>query len=217
MTGTIRRASAVVLLLLTAGAAGPAGAALIEAGWTHAYVGLENEGDGIYLSFSNEIPWNNEVFDASYELAYVQKAGSQPTFFSDPVTGFTTEDAEVTLHYLQPGIFLGARVPGLDFVPRIYTGFSIDLKVSENWSGFPGIASEEYGYKNTDLDVHVGATLGVGPVLVDFRFSQGLTGQLLQDNQPLPLAKAEEPPEGYEKPVVGAKIHHYQLGVGFAF
>lgn len=127
------------LVLVSAGAAGSAGTAQVAAGWTHSYVGLENEGDGIYLGFSNAIRWDNDIFDASYEFAYVQKAGSQPTFFSDPVDGFTTEDAEVDLHYLQPGLILGARVPGLGYVPRVYTGFSIALKVSEDWSisGFP--------------------------------------------------------------------------------
>lgn len=44
-----------------------------------------------------------------------------------------------------------------------------------------------------------------------------MTGQLLYDNRVPLAAKVEAPPEGYEEPVVGAKIHHYQLGVGFRF
>lgn len=198
--------------------ASTAGAVQISAGWTHADVGLQNEGDGLFVGIANDIPWTSRFFDASYALEYVQKAGSQPTFFTDPVTGFTVTDAEVTLHCLQPAVFLGARFPDLSFVPRIYTGLSIVLKVDEQWSDFPGQASLEWGYKNSDISGHLGASLGVGPVAVDFRFTFGFTGQLLRDNTPEPVAaKAEEPPEGTFVPEEGAKINHYQLGAGFTF
>jgi hypothetical protein len=211
------RITGLLIVILALGAsASPA--VQISAGWTHADVGLQYEGDGLFVGVANDIPWASRVFDASYALEYVQKAGSQPTFFSDPETGFTVTDAEVTLHCLQPAVFLGARIPDLFFVPRIYTGLSIVLKVDEEWSDFPGQASLEWGYKNSDISGHLGVSLGVGPVAVDFRFTFGFTGQLLKDNTPEPVAaKAEEPPEGTYVPETGAKINHYQLGAGFTF
>jgi hypothetical protein len=180
-------------------------------------VGLQNEGDGLCVGVANDIPWASRVFDAAYALEYVQKVGSQPTFFSHPVTGFTVTDAEVTLHCLQPAVFLGARIPDLSFVPRIYTGLSIVLKVAEQWNDFPGLPSLKWGYKNSDISGHLGVSLGVGPVAVDFRFTFGFTGQLLYDNTPEPLAKAEDPPEGTFVPEEGTRINHFQLGAGFTF
>jgi hypothetical protein len=112
---------------------------------------------------------------------------------------------------------LGARVPDLGFVPRIYVGGSVVLKVSESWSDFPGQAHLEWGYKNTDIVGHVGVSLGVGPVTVDFRFTQGFTSQLLHDNTLPVTAKAEVPPEGTHVPEIGAKLTNYQLGAGFTF
>lgn len=190
----------------------------IYGGWTRSDVGLQNKGDGFFVGVGNEIPMASRVFDAAYALEYVQKVGSQPTFFSDPVDGiFPITDAEVTLHCVQPSLFLGARVPDLGFVPRIYVGTSIVLKVSEEWSDFPGQANIEWGYKNTDIVGHVGVSLGVGPVTVDFRYTQGFIGQLLHDNtQPL-AAKAETPPEGTHVPEAGAKLTNIQLGAGFTF
>lgn len=209
---------ACILLAVAMLAVSPAGAVQVTAGWTHADVGLQNEGDGFFVGVGSGIPWENRYFDASYAFEYVQKVGSQPTFFSDPVEGFTTTDAKVTLHCLQPAIFLGARIPDLGFVPRIYAGASVVLKVEESWSDFPGQAHLEWGYKNTDIAGHLGASLSLGPVTVDFRFTQGFTGQLLYDNTPQPLAaKAEELPEGTFLPEEGAKLTHYQLGAGFTF
>jgi len=206
-----------LLLMLAALFSVPGLAVQVSAGWTHADVGLKNDGDGFFLGVGHDIAMKSRVFDASYSLEYLQKVGSQPTFFSDPVEGFTTEDAQVTLHYLQPAVFMGARIPDLGFVPRIYAGFSILLKVHESWSDFPGQANLEWGYKNTDIDLHLGASVGVGPVTVDFRFSQGLVGQLLKDNTYPVAAKAEEPPEGPFIPEEGSKISHFQLGAAFAF
>ena len=214
---SLRLLVASFLTVVVACGVSPGLAVQVSAGWAHADVGLMNEGDGLFMGVGNDIPMVSRIFDASYALEYVQKVGSQPTFFSDPVTGFTVTDAEVTLHCVQPSLFLGARVPDLGFVPRIYVGSSIVLKVKESWSDFPGEANREWGYKNTDIVGHVGVSLGVGPVTVDFRYTQGFTGQLLHDNT-LPLtAKAEEPPEGTHVPEVGAKLTHYQLGAGFTF
>ncbi|MEN8006314.1 MAG: hypothetical protein ABFS42_04830 [Candidatus Krumholzibacteriota bacterium] len=207
--------SLVALLLISSM---PASAVTLTAGWTHADVGLKNKGDGFFVGVGNDIPLAGRILDASYALEYVQKVGSQPNFFSDPVTGFTVDDAEVTLHCVQPSIFLGAHVPDLGFVPRVYVGGSIVLKVKESWSAFPGRADREWGYKNTDIVGHAGVSLGVGPVTVDFRYTQGFTGQLLLDTTPLPgAAKAEVGPEGAHDPEIGAKLSHYQLGAGFSF
>ncbi len=195
----------------------PVLAVQIYGGWTRADVGLQNEGDGFFVGVGNEIPMASGVFDVSYALEYVQKVGSQPTFFSDPETAFTVTDAEVTLHCVQPSVFLGARVPDIGIVPRIYVGTSIVLKVSEEWSDFPGQAHIEWGYKNTDIVGHVGVSLGVGPVTVDFRYTQGFIGQLLHDNTLVNTAKAETPPEGTHTPEIGAKLTNIQIGAGFTF
>ena len=219
MTTTRSRPLATGLLLaLATFAAAPSFAVQVAAGWTHADVGLQNEGDGFYVGVANDIDWDHRILDASYALEYVQKVGSQPTFFSDPVEGFTVADAEVTLHCVQPAVFMGARIPDLGFVPRIYAGLSIVLKVQESWSDFPGAADQDWGYKNSDICGHLGVSVGVGPVSVDFRFTQGFTGQLLKDDSEKPLAlKAEVGPEGSWIPESGAKLSHYQLGAGFSF
>lgn len=219
MIRLLNRSLPVLVLVAALALSGPSAEAVqITAGWTHADVGLQNEGDGFYAGVGNDISWSNKVFDAGYALDYVQKVGSQPTFFSDPVDGFTTEDAKVTLHYLQPSILMGARIPDLGFVPRLYAGMSFALKVEESWSDFPGQAHLEWGYKSSDFCGFLGLSLGVGPVSVDFRFTQGLTEQLLVDATSVAGSdKAEEGPEGSYIPEEGAKISHYQLGAGFSF
>jgi len=192
----------------------------LGAGWTHADVGLQNNGDGIYLSVGQNVPLHDSIFDFSYALDYVQKKGSQPTPFSDPVTGFAIEDAEVTLHVLEPGVFVGANVPNLPFIPRFYLGGSIGLKVKENWSDFPGEPNQNYGYKETDVIVHVGASLAVGPVLLDVRWSKSAVGQLLRDDQDLPLwnpNKADDPLADVRVPEEGFKTEVLRVGVGYSF
>jgi len=214
----IRLTTAGLLIVILALGASTSFAVQITAGWTHADVGLQNQGDGVFLGVGNDIHMDSRIFDASYALEYVQKVGSMLTFFSDPQSGFTVADAEVTLHCVQTSLFLGARVPGLGFVPRVYVGSSFVLKVKESWSDFPGQPDVEYAYKNTDIVGHVGVSVGVGPVSVDFRYTQGFTGQLLIDNTPQPLtAKAEAGPEGTFVPETGAKLSHIQLGAGFTF
>ena len=210
--------SATLLIAGVVLAACPAPAVQVTAGWTHADVGLQNEGDGLFLGVGSGIPLASRIFDASYALEYVQKAGSQPTFFSDRVQGFAAEDAKVTLHCVQRSLFLGARVPDLGFVPRLYVGTSLVLKVKESWSDFPGRPSIAWGYTNTDFVGHLGASVGVGPATLDFRYTHGFLGQLVQDNQPLPLAgKSAVGPEGSFTPYDGSKISSYQLTAGFTF
>ncbi len=192
----------------------------VSAGWTHSDVGLHNDGDGFYLGVGNAIPLASSFLDASYSFDYVQKKGSQPTPFFDPVGGFITEDAEVTLHVVQPSIFLGARILDLSVVPRIYTGTSIGLKLKESWSDFPGVPDQAYGYKETDVIFHLGASLTLGSVGFDLRWSKSLVGQLILDPQEVPLnnpAKATDLMPGVEVPEEGHKTEVVQLGVVFSF
>ncbi len=210
--------SLFVLLLLLAPLA--AAAQTASAGWTHSDVGLNDKGDGIYLGIANSVAWDNPVFDVVYGLEYVQKKGSQPTPFSDPVGGFTVTDAEVTLHVLEPAVFVGARVPGLSFVPRLYVGSSIGLKVKESWSDFPGVPDVRYGYKDTDFILHVGVSVGVGPFTVDARWSRSMVGQLLIDPNPVPLKsadKATEPMAGVKVPEEGFDTEVVRLGLAYSF
>ncbi len=200
--------------------AAPVAAWTAAAGWTRSDVGLQNREDGLYLGVSNAITWDNPVFDARYAFEYVQKKGSQPTFFSDPVGGFALEDAEVTLHMVQPAIFFGARIPNLSFVPRAYVGGSFALKVNESWADFPGVPHQAYGYKETDVVVHVGASLGVGAFVMDVRWSKSTVGQLLIDTQATPLdtpAKATDVLAGIAEPESGAKTEVVQVSIGFVF
>ncbi len=201
-------------------------AATVSAGWTRSDVGLHNKGNGMYLGVGTSLPLPNPIFDTSFSLEYVQKKGSHPTPFSDPIRGFTVEDAEVTLHVVQPSVFLGARIPDLPVVPRLYVGGSLGLKVKESWSDFPGVPDRAYGYKETDVIAHVGAAVGLGPVSVDMRWSRSLVGQLLYDPQEIPLqsasppqnaVKAEDPLAGVLVPREGHKTSVLQIGVTFGF
>ncbi len=206
------------MLLLTTSLT--AQAVTVGAGWTYSDVGLHDKGDGMYLGVGHSQPLPNPVFDLSYSLEYVQKKGSQPTLFSDPVGGFTVDDAEVTLHVVQPSVFFGARVPNLPVVPRLYVGGSLGLKVKESWAEFPGVPDQAYGYKETDAIAHVGAALGLGPVTVDVRWSKSLVGQLLEDPRETQLknaAKAEDPLPGVSVPEVGHKTSVMQVGLTFGF
>ena len=212
----------VILVLLAALAvvAVPAAAWTVGAGWARSDVGLDADGDGFYAAVGRTQPLGGGVFDWSYSLEYVQKKGSQPTWFADPVGGIVYDDAAVTLHVVQPGVFIGAHVPDLPVVPRLYTGLSVSLKVKESWSDFPGRPSQAYGYKESDIVAHVGASVGLGPVTVDVRYSQGLVGQLLDDNQDLPVynpGKATDPLAGVQEAEIGAKIRTLQVGAAFAF
>lgn len=190
------------------------------AGWTHADVGLNDKGDGICLGLANAVVWPSPVFDVSYGLEYVQKKGSQPTPFASPTTGLFVDDAAVTLHVLEPGVFLGARLPVLGLVPRLYVGGSIGLKVKESWSEFPGLPDQQYGYKETDAIVHLGASLGLGPVGLDVRWSRSLVGQLLIDPNPVRSKNADKattPLAGVRVPEVGFDPEVLRLGVTYVF
>lgn len=207
------------LCLLPLIGAGTADAVVVSAGWTQADVGLNDKGEGFALGVGDSFTWSNPVFDTSYALEYVQKKGSQPTPFFDPVDGFLQDDARVTLHVVQPSVALGVTVPGLSFVPRLYAGGAIGLKVKESWSDFPGVPDQSYGYKETDMIALVGLSVGVGPVLLDVRWSRSMVGQLLADNRALPLSAAAKaaPPADVREPSLGFKTEVLQVGMACSF
>jgi len=226
LLGFPRAAGLLCLAMVLLTTSQTAEAVTVSAGWARSDVGLHNKGDGMYLGVGTSMPLPNPIFDARYSLEYVQKKGSHPTPFSDPIRGFTVEDAEVTLHVVQPSVFLGARIPDLPVVPRLYVGGSLGLKVKESWSDFPGVPDRAYSYKETDVIAHVGASVDLGPVTVDMRWSQSLVDQLLYDPQELPLksesplqsaAKAEDPLAGIGVPEEGHKTSVLQVGVTFGF
>jgi len=193
---------------------------LASAGWTKSDVGLQNKGDGFYVGIGHDIPLSSNLFDASFSFDYVQKKGSQLTQFADPVAGFTTEDASVTLHVLQPSVSFGISPENLPLQPRLYVGAGIGLKVSEDWSEFPGQPDQEYGYKETDISSHIGLSLAVTRFVFDVRWTKSLVGQLLVDNQELPPFspdKADDPLAGVDQPEEGFKTETWQVGLGVRF
>lgn len=207
-------AVATLFLLPVAGAD-----TIVGGGWTRSDVGLDAEGDGFYLAAGLPLAWDHPVFDAAVTAEYVQKKGSQPTAFSDPVGGFTDANAAVTLHVIETAIFLGARVADLPVVPRVYVGGAIALKIDESWSDFPGIPDQAYGYKDTDLIAHVGGTLTFGRLTLDVRYSKSLVGQLLLDNQPQPLLRSgkADTPDGVRVPEEGFRTETLRVGLMAAF
>ncbi|MBK9471452.1 MAG: hypothetical protein IPO18_04105 [bacterium] len=205
--------AAAVWLLAVA----PAATAVeVFAGWALADVGLHDDRGGPVVGLASRTPLAPATLDLVYGLEYVQKRGSQPTWFADPLTGFTEADAEVTLHVVQPVALLELAVlpPAM---PRPYAGLSVALKLAESWSDFPGEPSTEWGYKDVDFAAHFGLAQGVGPLLLDLRYSRGLTGQLVVDPGATAGAKAEDPLPGVSEPVAGAHISLWQLAARVAF
>lgn len=193
---------------------------LVSVGWTQSDVGLQNKGEGFYVGVGQEIPLASDLFDASFSFDYVQKKGSQLTQFADPVEGFFTEDASVTLHVLQPSVSCGISPRDILLQPRLYAGAAIGLKVKESWSDFPGQTNQEYGYKDTDISAHLGFSLNLGRIIVDTRWTKSLVGQLLFDNQEIPLFlpdKADDPLAGVKQPEEGFKTETWQVGIGVPF
>jgi hypothetical protein len=212
--------SASVLAVLLAGAAGgPAAAAEIHAGWTRADTGLQDRRDGLAVGVGSRAVLGPGLFHLVYSLDYVQKKGAQPALFADPVDGFVTDDAVVTLHALQPTLALEWR-PGGVGLPRPYAGAAFAVKLSESWSEFPGTPNVAYGYREVDGVLLLGVAQQAGPLALDLRYGWGLTEQLLIDTSgtaELPGAKAGEPVPGAETPEVGAHVSYLQVGVRFAF
>jgi hypothetical protein len=210
--------AAVMAGVVMAGAmkAGDASAAGVSAGWAVTDVGLHEDGDGLVLGLGSRTTLKPATLDLVYALEYVQKRGAQPTWFADPVDFLVLADAEVTLHVLQPVALVELTSMSMPW-PRPYAGLSVALKVSEQWSDFPGEPSSEWGYKDLDFAAHLGLTREVGPVRLDVRYSQGLSEQLVADPTAGAPAKAEDPLPGVDEPSEGARLSHWQATAALKF
>ncbi len=219
------RARTVVLtalaLALAPAAARPAAAVEVSAGWAFTHIGLDDNRGGPVLG----VGWRSTIapgLDLAYALEYVQKRGAQPTFFVTDANPFARADAEVTLHVAQPIVLLELTElsPSL---PHPYAGLSIALKLKEQWGAFPGQPSSEWAYADIDYVAHAGLARRVGPVRLDFRYSHGLTRQLLVDpaaGAPVASARAAravDPLPGVRTPVAGTRLWQLQLAASLAF
>jgi hypothetical protein len=158
-------------------------------------------------------------FDVAAELAYAQRAGSQPMYFTSTSAGLFADEAAVTLHMLRPSFFCGLRVLEGKVVPRLYAGLSTPIKVSESWDKPAGETAVVYGYEDLDVEAHLGASLAVGRLGVDFRWNAGLLEQLVvrdADNAG-GWTKTEVDPDAAKVPEDGAKVTSWQLGLTVAF
>lgn len=209
-------ALALVLGIAVAAPRATAAPLVASAGWVHADVGLDQAGDGLALGLGTRLPLGDKPWDLVCALEYVQKRGTQPTWFTAPANPAIRDDATVTLHVLQPVALLELRALPTAW-PRPYAGLSLALKVSEHWSDFPGVPSTDWGYEDTDFVGHLGLTREVGPVRLDVRYSHGLTDQLLIDPDTGNPAKAVDPLPGVETPEVGAHVTLWQIGAAWAF
>lgn len=216
-----RRAVVTVLALQVAlsmseAPARPAAAAEVSAGWAISDVGLDGHGGGLVLGVGSRAALVPSALDLAYALEYVQKRGSQPTWFTAPNRPFLLDDAVVTLHVAQPVALLELTAVPLPY-PRPYAGLSVALKLSEKWSAFPGVPSSEWGYRDVDFVAHAGLTRQVGPLRLDLRYSHGLTDQLIVDPVAGLPVKAVDPLPGVKSPEVGARLSLWQAAVVLAF
>jgi len=204
------------LVLAGAVMAGAVRAAEVSAGWAVTDVGLHEDGGGLVLGLGSRTTLKPATWDLVTALEYVQKRGAQPTWFADPVDFLVLADAEVTLHVLQPVALVELTSVSRPW-PRPYAGLSVALKVSEQWSDFPGEPSSAWGYKDLDFAAHLGLTREVGPLRLDVRYSPGLTGQLVADPTSGAPDKAEDPLPGVAEPTEGARLSHWQATAVFTF
>lgn len=200
-------------------AASPAAAWYVTAGAGESDVGLNDNGTGYTLGVGGSWPAQRGPWDVSAEVAYEQRAGSQPLYFSDPDRGVFLDEAAVTLHMLRPAFFGGVRLLQGPVVPRLYAGFSVLVKLGESWDKPAGETNRVYGYEDIDAELNLGLAVGVGRFFLDFRYNQGLLDQLvdLDADNAGPWEKAEDDLEGVEVPEDGAKVTSWQLGLGLEF
>jgi hypothetical protein len=225
----LARIPVLVAMLLAAMLALPrtVSAADLSVGWALTDVGLDDDGGGLVVGLGARSAVSPGL-SLGYAVEYAQKRGRQPTIFINDSNPFLRADAEVTLHVAQTLALLEltALPPTL---PHPYAGLSVALKLSEQWSAFPGEPSTAWGYKDIDFIVHAGLARQVGPVRLDLRYSRGLTRQLIVDPsaRAVPLAggplaspvpaKAVDPLPGVREPVVGAHLWQVQLAASLAF
>lgn len=207
---------ALICFLWTCATVAPAAAWTVGAGWTRSDVGLHEDGDGFWAGVGRRTPLTG-VLDLAWSLDYVQKRGAQPMIFSSVDDPVTRQDAEVTLHYLQPAVFLGASLHELPLRPRLYAGGSFGMKIEESWNDFPGTPSTALAYKDSDFVGQVGLGLAIGPVELDVRYMKGFGGSLILDQTARGGAKAETDLPGVNPPRIGAKLETLALGVNYRF
>ncbi len=186
----------------------------VTAGGIESDIGLEEKGHGFYVGAQDSWPLGEGLFDITLAGEYLQKSGSMHRYYSDPHTGLTFGEANVTLHCLQPAAFVGVGIPVANWKPRLYTGASVVLKLSDSWDEPEGSTDGDYSYENLDFQVHVGFSLEVSRFMLDARYSSGLMEQLIDRTSQLANpGKAEVP----ELPENGSKISSLQIGVGYSF
>ncbi len=203
-----------VILALMVALVPNAQAVTVTAGWTDSDVGLIERGNGFYAGVMESWPLGGDFLEFSAAAEYIQRSGSLQRIYADPQAGPVQGEAKVTLHHFQPAGFVRLKVPGLSFIPRIYTGFSLALNLSESWDEPQGETIGDYGYEQMDMMVHFGASLEFSRILVDFRYSQGLTEQLIEPVRTLDSAAKALP---VEYPENGAKTSGIQIGIGYSF
>jgi hypothetical protein len=188
----------------------------VSAGWVRADVGLHEDGDGLSLGFGNRTQLTGWL-DLSWSVDYVQKKGAQPSVFTNETEGIIGDDAEVTLHYIQPTAYLGAGMADWPLRPRLFLGGAAGLKWKEKWNDFPGDPAVELAYKDSDFVGIVGATLGMGPIDLDIRYTKGFGSSLIYDTTDRGQTKAEDDLPGVDVPEIGKKIETFQVGVIYSF
>lgn len=204
-----------LLLLL----ASPAAAWYVSAGGSESDVGLDEKRSGFFVGVGERWPRPDSHFDVAAELAYVQRAGSQPLIFTDGVLPAFRDDAEVRLHMLRPALFGGVTIPAGRVEPRLYTGFSVAVKLAESWTKPEGETNRVYGYEDIDAEMHLGVSVGVGRLFLDFRYNHGLLDQLVDrdfDNAGS-WTKAGDDLAGVKTPEGGDNVSSWQVGAGFGF
>ncbi len=208
----IRTLPLITALLMVV--ASSAQALYVTAGWTESDIGLEEKGNGFYAGIQDSWPMGGDMFDITLAGEYLQKVGSMHRYYSDPYSGLTYGEAKVTLHCLQPAAFVGLSVPVSGLKPRLYTGTSVVLKLSDSWDEPEGSTDGDYSYENLDFQVHVGFSLEISRFMLDARYSLGLMDQLIDRTSEIAgAAKAEVE----DLPEDGSKIDSLQIGVGFSF
>lgn len=208
------------LILLALACAGSASGQTWQAGvgLAVADVGLDENRPGLSLSVGRSLLFGDERFDFGFSGDYVQKAGVQPRLFTAPDNPLFRGDEKIRLHYMQPSLFLGLRRPVGPAVPRLYAGTSIALKVHEGWSRPVEDGLDRLTYEDTDFLVHLGTSLQVDHLSLDFRYSQGMVSQLIVEPINFPsLLKADDPLSGVDAAEDGAKISSWQLSVLWNF
>ncbi|MFO7609475.1 MAG: hypothetical protein R6X35_09810 [Candidatus Krumholzibacteriia bacterium] len=207
----------VLLLIGALLAPGAAVATELQAGWTRADLGLDQDGDGFMVGVGGVRPLGAGPFDLAFGGEYVRKRGVQPLMVASPELGLVRADAEVTLHCLQATGSLGASLPVGGLRLRPYAGAAIAIKLDETWDRVEGPTGRDYGYDDLDLVLHLGLQVRfAGRFFVDGRYSQGLLEQVVErDGEG--FTKAIDPLTGAELPEAGDTVSWVMVGAGVSF